>query len=687
MESFYGGKSGASFVIVKSFSSEAEMIAKFKLGGDYTEVHYDEYILINTRNKNDKTNGNVYRRGYNYQNSIGGAIYIGTIVGPAGKAPMLELTTIADVEDRRGSEGEERYSSGSYNTLNSLVPGKNKDGTFNDAIEWACCSVRDINGEDTTAYIGFKFPYLIEEFTATSVSPYYNRDDVKSHKSGFKNTDLIKRTDDETHPYYESWHFSVPQGIKGDTFKNFRVMTADSTIVSYNGQEDDIKNKRQVLVYDYYHYDKEEDGEPTTIYLGDYNMIKDISLDEHGTITIYYSHDDTKEYNQLLKWIDKVELNSTTGHFKVTYNNVDENGNPVVYETDLAWVKSLSIAADGKITLHYTGGKADEVLTNTHLRWIDNIVMDTDGTVTVNYNDGTSDSFDKKIKWITNVSLTDAGVLTIDYNNGDASFTKQLKWVTNVTVASDGTITIIYNNGTSTVCDDKIKYIDKMYFGTDNKFHVVYNDKSDEPIDNKIKFISKVYIEDDKETDGDYLFHVVYNTGEDEAFSTQPTNYIENTVIDTVDYHFLVYYSNANYRKKFIADGVARTYNGQDGWLDLGSIKDDSGVLVGFNLVPSEHPDDNIGVITDALKYLDANYSGGLTDPMVKGKIITIGESGVNKNFYAYDYNSNKWYYLGTFDNDNIWTMMGREDDATLDSQKSKLAIGGIWFIVEGEDD
>ena len=51
MESFYGGRPGASFVIVKSFISIAEMIANFKQGPNYTDVHFDEYVLINTENK------------------------------------------------------------------------------------------------------------------------------------------------------------------------------------------------------------------------------------------------------------------------------------------------------------------------------------------------------------------------------------------------------------------------------------------------------------------------------------------------------------------------------------------------------------------------------------------------------------------------------------------------------------
>ena len=52
MSNFYGGKDGRSFIIVKEFQSIHEMVEKFKLGPVYTEVNFDEYVLINTVNNN-----------------------------------------------------------------------------------------------------------------------------------------------------------------------------------------------------------------------------------------------------------------------------------------------------------------------------------------------------------------------------------------------------------------------------------------------------------------------------------------------------------------------------------------------------------------------------------------------------------------------------------------------------------
>ena len=66
MNSFYGGRRGASFVIVKNYLDVVTMTADFARGNDFTEVNYDEYVMINNPNKNHPDNGKIFRRGYDY---------------------------------------------------------------------------------------------------------------------------------------------------------------------------------------------------------------------------------------------------------------------------------------------------------------------------------------------------------------------------------------------------------------------------------------------------------------------------------------------------------------------------------------------------------------------------------------------------------------------------------------------
>lgn len=334
--SFYGGRRGASFVIAKRYSTIAEMVAAFSQGGDYKTVNYDEYVLIDTENKNNPDNGKIYRRGYEYNNSMGGAIYEGQIVGPAGLAPHTKMHTIDEVEQIQEREDfTYRRGSGEYSPVGgNIIPGKYVEpGTgiikYNDKISWAYCSVRDMNSHESTAHIGFKFPYTVIDYTTTSVSTYEN--------GNYADTSAATRIDDGSHPFYEKWNISIPKGVKGDAFKNFRVMVADNTIQSYTGQADDIANNRQVLVYDYYHYDEKENGDMKTYYVGDYNKISNITVSATGLVTIEYTHDDNDTYQMRIPTSISINTGSTegTGTQKVviTYANGDteEIGQPLNY--------------------------------------------------------------------------------------------------------------------------------------------------------------------------------------------------------------------------------------------------------------------------------------------------------------------------------------------------------------------
>ena len=63
--SFYGGRKGASFVIVKNFATIKEMATAFR-DASYSTVKFDQYVLIDTEDKNNPDNGKVFKRGYGY---------------------------------------------------------------------------------------------------------------------------------------------------------------------------------------------------------------------------------------------------------------------------------------------------------------------------------------------------------------------------------------------------------------------------------------------------------------------------------------------------------------------------------------------------------------------------------------------------------------------------------------------
>ena len=488
MYSFYGGRPGNSFIIITTYRSIADMVAKFKQGPNYTAVHYDEHVMINTVNKNDPDNGRVYRRGYDFTNTMGGAEYIGTIVGPAGKAPMLEMTTVADVRSKHASEGyDERFSSGQYSpTGGNLVPGKTGSGTFNDAITWACCSIRNENDEDATAYIGFTFPYTVIDYETSWIEPYV--------AGRYADTSSATRVDDETHPFFEKWHINVPKGVKGNAFMNLKVEAASANVEEYTGQADDINNGRMILAYDYYNYDDYQNGAPVRLYLGDYNIIDNVSIDDEGTITIDYSHDDDSVWTKKIKWVKSVTLNTETGLLTVVYNHsTDAGGNPTTYTTYLDWIDEVNIADDGTVTFGHTH-EANTVF-DKKIQWVTGVTINNDGTVTFTWNNGTVDTvFNHIIQWISSVNLAADGTLTVGYNNGaaDSVFSKAVKWITDVQIANDGTVTVSYNNDDPAyVASQRLKWINDITLTDNGTLTVSYNNNSaDTVFANRIKWLT-----------------------------------------------------------------------------------------------------------------------------------------------------------------------------------------------------
>ena len=593
MYSFYGGRPGNSFIIITTYRSIADMVAKFKQGPNYTAVHYDEHVMINTVNKNDPDNGRVYRRGYDFTNTMGGAEYIGTIVGPAGKAPMLEMTTIADVKKKHASEGyDERFSSGEYSLKNgNLVPGKTSNG-FNDAITWACCSIRNENDEDATAYIGFTFPYTVIDYETSWIEPYRG--------GRYADTSSATRIDDEKHPFFEKWHINVPKGVKGNAFMNLKVEAASTNVEEYTGQADDINHGRAILAYDYYNYDTYQSGAPVRLYLGDYNMIDNVSIDDEGTITIDYSHDDDSVWTKKIKWVKSVALNTKTGLFTVVYNHTtDASGNPTTYTTYLDWIDEVNIADDGTVTFGHTH-EADTVF-DKKIQWVTGVTINNNGTVTFKWNNGTADTvFDNIIQWISSVKLAADGTLTVGYNNGaaDSVFSKAVKWITDVKIADDGTVTVNYNNDDPAyVASQRLKWINDIILADNGTLTVSYNNNSaDTVFANKIRWLTGATVAnngtlklswnngtadtvypnlfkwitgckvntDEGEEVGNQKFHITWNNGTEEDIGN-PINYIMNMAVNENN-HLLVRYSDPAKR----ADGTA--YNGIDGWTDLGQI-------------------------------------------------------------------------------------------------------------------
>ena len=347
MYSFYGGRPGNSFVIVAVFESKDEMVQKFSNGPDYTAVHYDEYVMINTKNRNNKDNGKIYRRGYNFTDDLGGAEYVGCIAGPAGNAPALEFTTPSNIQDIIDKQGGTHDSNGSANTNSlNLVPGKymeDDEEKFNDEITWRSCNLLDANGITSTVYVGLtSIPYTVIDFTTDTIGPY-QKSSVEQ-VGGYSD-----------HPFYEKWKINIPRGIKGNSIENLTIETIseNSNIIYPDGMDTTgIEEGDKVLVYNKRIYDDSEDGEIETqensaiikkYYCGQINEIKNVSVDDTGQLTINYT---------------------------------DNNVQPTVLPSKLKWIKEVSLTDEGTLQFTWNDNTTSTSSDNNKIRWIEDVTVD-----------------------------------------------------------------------------------------------------------------------------------------------------------------------------------------------------------------------------------------------------------------------------------------------------------------------
>ncbi len=813
MDSLYGGHQGISFVLKASYPSVAQMVAAFKGGANYTAVWYGEFVLIDTPNKNDADNGKVYRRGLDYQNNMGGAEYIGQIVGPSSGTPYFQLDDLDEVKEKAQEAIDEltwkKYPTGrdedgkyivstngdgsdigefAFGRTNALVPGKQGE-QFNDDIKYTWVNIRKDNADaDSWFYVGFEIPYLVIDYQVNSASPYNdlgNRVDLAT----------IERIDNYTHPFYEEWRLNVPKGVKGDTLSNLRVIVPQAQDIiydidnittsvdlstgkftttlgkpGYDGQQDDITGGRAILVFDYSYYDDTAQGTTVTVYVADYNLVRAVNLDDDGTLRLEMTHEDEVVFEKKIRWIDLISLTNGNGqdggHFTFRYNN----DNPrQIDEFDISWIKGLEIDDDGSIIYTYAGtpdslpegnrriaegvyrvedflqwisavslnsdtgeftvtNNRSETIYSTVLDWIKSIQLDQDGTLHLRHTkDNRDEQLVHAIKWVTDVDLNlQTGIFQINFNYGDP-LTVQLDWINDLYIdEATGEIAVhhisdAHNTDTTAggqkgkILDAKLKIIVKAQIGSDGTIDFITNTGNVISLQNagfeggafRFKTLDDVRLQTpiaaDKHIQVKYSTDVTYqNIG-------NPINYIQDMVVRNTDFHLLVLYNDPTHRptaEQLDEQGKWHGYSwiadiqGSDGsnygpsvyWQDLGTIKDQSGLLIGFNVT-----EDKItgSLFDDIISYLNGTYPDGLTEEQnergglpLKGKIVTYSKDvGDSKEYYAFDYNAHSWYYLGKLEDSgdmrDARAILTPYSGAQRQEMIQKLTTSGLLFTID----
>lgn len=356
MQSFYGGRPGDSFIIVKSFSSEEEMIDNFKNGMDYNEVYFNEYVIINNPN-NSIQNGKIYKRGYNFSNENGGAEYICKIQGPAGLPVSVELCPYEKIAPSNEyiiysndqNDNESTYIQ-PYNGESAIeyIPGAIKDGDewtyFNNDILFKYYQIKDNANNRSVLKIGFKIPYPVFDFKV----------ELTNESEG----DIV-RIDDGNNNFFSQWKIKIPRALDGDLIKKIEVISLGNEInnneISYewfsdnsteqNEKKDsDMDNHRSILVATI----MSSNNQIKQYYISDFDLIKEIDITENGYLE--FKLNDTQSINSstpILPSIEDVSLDDN-GTLSIEWKNIDQSPQKNIFSNKIQWVDNFKIK-NGKL--------------------------------------------------------------------------------------------------------------------------------------------------------------------------------------------------------------------------------------------------------------------------------------------------------------------------------------------------
>lgn len=582
------------------------MVQCFRQGAKSSSlVNYGEYVIIDTmlnmRTPNNPDNGKIFRRGMDVLAEMAGAEYIGQILGPQGEASEIDFADYADVVALNPHNEKQ------FNALNGgIIAGyKNVGGitSFEDEIKYAYATVRDAHGNVTGCKLGFKFPTLVQDFVANSISPYTNRvagtSGLNSEYNNLVVEDDVQYQNGEwQHPFYQKWKIKVPQGYHGINSEHVERIHTYTMPPKYKGGSVKVYNSPALDDNDVY---KEITDENETYPLkgSQFEYIDDtkagipnydkLARKHYIADGIEYNADPAVLYARIdidggVKFVKKEDCYRDILRYKeVDYDNLESGENRYFYIGDYDTVERVALSDNGILSVFYSA-KAQPKELEEVLRWIDTknsdgITIDANGTVHIYYNtthdpDPTDpyqrldskgrahdhQDFPNLLDWITSATLDKYGRFTIIYNNntvvrtgtdsqGRPTFSDryetQLQWINYVDFSEDGTITFRWNtdnihlDATNPDATPAYQFVKKIKYVQDISVGTTSIDTSDPR-------------KDGYEGTGDQKLKIKYNNDAATYSVGNPLNYIIETCISkpnnkfpNVPYnHLLVYYSD-----------------------------------------------------------------------------------------------------------------------------------------------
>lgn len=572
-------------------------------GANYTDVWYGEHVLLDTPNKNDKDNGKIYRRGLNYDDeTTGGAIYVGQIVGPSSGTPYFQLlpkSSVASVKTAAATDSSVSYirfpadknpkdgwadtqSDGSVVTTetktdtlgdlrfsrtfqngsttlvdqaaSSLVPGMYYDGStqkFNDDIKYTWLNIRKDNAEsDSWFYVGFQIPYLVHEFAAKEISPY----DASGNLVATNKSVTVTEDNKGAHAYYQHFTLGIPKGIKGDTVRNIQVETLTTTNVKTIYTEEAIVIDSQGRV----------SFNNSSTYAAKYctgtTTAASVAGKQVYTYDFYWYDDKQKPqayqiYIADYKTIKNIQTNDD-GTIVITYTDLSQQ----TFAKYLRRIDNVNLnteTGEFKVTMNNDKGTSQPKEYKWTLRWPKTLNLSSDGVLSADFTNTDKDEILGNICWISDVSLDDQGVFTVLFNdyekNADGTtkknssgtpiqrkFTKVLDFVKSAYMEKNGVIRLVMSNG-------KVVTINQAT-DTSRPFQVrtIEGIKFAEIAESSGSDAQKVnynnYLRADKH------IQIKYNTNDSYSSIGESLNFIQEMKVRSGDSHLIVLYSDPSRR-------------------------------------------------------------------------------------------------------------------------------------------
>ena len=193
------------------------MNVQFAKGNEYTDVWYSEYCIIDSPNKNFKDNGKLFRRTLNSRNEKNNALYaeyLGTLRGPAGQIPEINLVGLETLKDNFNEINKTDPSLSYPKDINGNLIEKSL--TFDDGLHigdntvvYSWYQIDNAEGNTSNIYLGFSIP--VPQFEADIEALNWNEEP------------LIDYNFDTDNPFKTTFTFNIPRGVKGTSVDNIKL--------------------------------------------------------------------------------------------------------------------------------------------------------------------------------------------------------------------------------------------------------------------------------------------------------------------------------------------------------------------------------------------------------------------------------------------------------------------------------